>query len=66
MANPPQAPWNSQATNIPGPNNNVAIDQFVQQQEALREQIQQSEQNLTAQHTVDSSPIILEFYLCKC
>lgn len=44
--NPPAAPATT-ATN-----GNPEIDQLTQQQEALQEQIKQSEQNLSAQHAV--------------
>lgn len=37
---------------------NAKLEQLIQQQEALREQIKQSEQNLNAQHTVS-----FNFYL---
>lgn len=40
--------WNTAAP----PQNNMEIEQLSKQQDALREQIKQSEQNLTAQHTV--------------
>lgn len=36
----------------PASNGNPEIDQLTQQQEVLQEQIKQSEQNLSAQHTV--------------
>ncbi|KAF7279182.1 hypothetical protein GWI33_007591 [Rhynchophorus ferrugineus] len=43
--------WNTPPPNIPN-QRNIEIDHIIQQQDALREQIKQSEQNLTAQHTV--------------
>lgn len=46
--NPPPMPPAAPVTS----NGNPEIDQLTQQQEALQEQIKQSEQNLTAQHAV--------------
>lgn len=48
-SNPPNPAWN-----LPNPqqSNNGNVEQINQQQETLKEQIMQSEQNLTAQHTV--------------
>ncbi|KAJ8934305.1 hypothetical protein NQ318_008489 [Aromia moschata] len=43
---------NSNWTTPPPIQNNIEIEQITKQQDALREQIKQSEQNLTAQHTV--------------
>lgn len=43
--------WNTPPPNIPN-QQNIEIEHIIQQQDALREQIKQSEQNLTAQHTV--------------
>lgn len=43
--------WNNQTLSA-AVQDNSEIEQLSQQQEALREQIKQSEQNLNAQHTV--------------
>lgn len=49
--NPPNN-WNLSMTQVTPTNNSVEIEQLTQQQEVLQEQIKQSEQNLSAQHTV--------------
>lgn len=58
--NPPNT-WNNPLTVPPAAvppqtnnnnNSNTEIEQIIQQQEALQEQIKQSEQNLSAQHAV--------------
>lgn len=49
-SNPPNPAWNLPN---PQPINNGSVEQILQQQETLKEQIMQSEQNLTAQHTVN-------------
>lgn len=48
--------------------NVLEIDQLSQQQEALREQIKQSEQNLSAQHTVllQQQQAQVEIVVSKC
>lgn len=47
---------------------NSEIDQLTQQQEALQEQIKQSEQNLSAQHTVllQQQKVQVEAAVVKC
>lgn len=58
--------WNPQQATTNPSNNNASIDQILQQQEALREQIRQSEQNLTAQHTVQCNVPAISLVTNNC
>lgn len=52
----------------PTNNNTIEIEQLTQQQEALQEQIKQSEQNLSAQHAVllQQQQVQMEAAVIKC
>lgn len=61
-----QPNWNQSA--VTANSNSSEIEQITQQQEALQEQIKQSEQNLSAQHTVllQQQQVQVEAAVVKC
>lgn len=66
---PPSSATNNAVTTATIPNiNSAEIEQITQQQEALQEQIKQSEQNLSAQHAVllQQQQVQVEAAVAKC